>query len=374
MFRKARKALHKELEKYVFVLVVRGVTVPPDCVIHGEVTHYYTTAEELSVSPSRSLGTVWVKKKGRRSHQRLGPLTLKDSGVELPKAGDILMGELQVDKASERQFGRQKFVAERQSFKWWINYGAPLYYLATMVLKGTSETETSLRKLLKLPGDYDDVWMLARVVLFNNVRGFVDMLDPSKKDLESVKLQEGGPVQFVQQLSVWLDDFSIMTEFQKLVPSGLPQGVPSGLPQSRDNNDIPPLSAAPAYQSDFVGRRRTTRASTLFVEEYNPDFPGFHSSSGPIPPRSPQYAPNTPPYSPQYAPNTPPHSPQYAPNSPPRSPQYAPNSPPYAPNSPPYAPQPTAPRRKKNKRQTRSRSPSTTPSPSYTPSSPCQKK
>ncbi len=360
MFRKARKALHKELEKYVFVLVVRGVTVPPDCVIHGEVTHYYTTAEELSVSPSRSLGTVWVKKKGRRSHQRLGPLTLKDSGVELPKAGDILMGELQVDKASERQFGRQKFVAERQSFKWWINYGAPLYYLATMVLKGTSETETSLRKLLKLPGDYDDVWMLARVVLFNNVRGFVDMLDPSKKDLESVKLQEGGPVQFVQQLSVWLDDFSIMTEFQKLVPPGLPQGA-------RDNNDIPPLSAAPAYQSDFVGRRRTTRASTLFVEEYNPDFPGFHSSSGPIPPRSPQYAPNTPPYSPQYAPNSPPHSPQYAPNTPPHSPQYAPNS-------PPYAPQPTTPRRKKNKRQTRSRSPSTTPSPSYTPSSPCQKK
>jgi hypothetical protein len=338
MFRKARKELHQQLSKYTFTLVVQRVSVPEDCVVDGKVTHYFTTGEEMSISgaPSRNPGSVWVKKKGRRSQQYFGMLLLTDNCDQLPKLSDILVGELHTIQKSVRQFGKQKFAPESQTYKWWINHGGPLYYLATMVLNGTSKSEASLREVLKLQDDYDDVWMLARLILFNNIQGFVDMMDPVKKVVENVKLRLD-PVQFVQQLSRWLDDFTIMAEFQKRVPESAVVVVPKKV--SEADSEV------------FVGRKRRQRQE----EEYDPDRFSYGNRVSSIittetqsyqyeRPCSPDYELNSPPVSPPYAPSSPPYapsSPPYAPSSPPyapSSPPYAPSTPPYAPSSPPYAP------------------------------------
>ena len=319
MFQKARKELHKHLKKYMFSLVSRGVTIPPDCVEEGgEVSHYYTTSEELAIGSRKKGGSVWIKKKARVRQHQLGPVLLASS-TSLPKPGDVVFGE--VIRGAEQKFGKQSFKTERQSYKWWLCPGAPLYYLATMVLKGTSETEESLRKLLKLQGDYDDLWMLARVVLFNNVQCFADMLNPELQSERRVKLREQ-PAVFIQQLSLWLDDFSVLTEFQKLVPET------TSLP--------PPLSAVDPFPTkQFIGRKR--RQLEAKSEEYDPDDSnyfshrqpaGYTSGPGPSFSKSPKYAPPYAPASPPYAPVSPP----YAPASPP----YAPESPTYAPFTPPH--------------------------------------
>lgn len=342
MFKQARKELHRVLSKHVFAMVSKGVTVPADCVIDGVVTHYYTSAEELPVVSTRKGGMVWVKKKARTFHpEKLGPIELNCGREDvLPKVGDILMGELAKVESSRQQFGRQKFVAERQSYKWWAPNAAPVYYLAVMVLKGTSETEASLRSILKLDDNYDDLWMLARIVLFNNIRCVADLLLGQGSD--NVKLQMG-PVQFVQQLSLFLKDLTLMTEFQKLVPDIEPTVVVK-------ERVAPPM---PSSAAKFVGRKRRAVESSD-MEEYDPSRPSYFDFSHRQPagetampgslfsgaqstytPRSPQ-GPRSPPYAPQ----TPPHlsgpqSPPYVPCSPP----YVPCSPPYAPCSPPYKPE-----------------------------------
>jgi hypothetical protein len=374
MFQKARKELHKQLKKYTFSLVTRGITIPPDCVLeNGEVSHYYTTSDELPVASTARKGcSVWIKKKARYRHHQLGPVFFT-GGQDIPKVGDVVFGEMFQVANSERKFGKQSVKAERQSYKWWTCPGAPLYYLATMVLKGTSETEESLRKLLKLSDDYDDLWMLARVILFNNVQCFADMLNPQLQSVLNIKLHDT-PVQFVHQLSTWLNDLTIFTEFKKLLPEIMPQTLP---PLASSTSQLPPLSAVePLPVKQFVGRKRRQSSGDSFKQdthhrpdvnenkEYDPDEPGYDFShrkpaaftsapgiysskayssypqSPPYQPRSPPYQPQSPPYQPQsppYQPQSPPYQPQSPPYQP-RSPPYQPQSPPYQPRSPPYQP------------------------------------
>ena len=352
MFKKARKALHKQLSTYVFSLVTRGVTVPPDCIVNGEVTHYYTTADILSTQPGRKGGNVWIKKKARCGFQRVGPIGFHETEL-FPKEGDILCGEIATVAHTAQKFGKQKFIEERQSYRWWIGQGAPLYYLATMVLKGTSATEDDLRSLLRINNEFDDLWMLARLVLFNNIDCFVEALRSKES---TVKLQTAIPV-FLQQVSVWLDDFTVLTEFQKRVPEvsvsktlteaqGQRRQVGSNEPsQVQATNSNSPLFAPPKQkdqtQLPFVGRRRRVE------EEYNPDRPSYFDFShrrpaGEVSEAGPSLTSKTTPsfYShkiPPYVPSSPPYVPQsppYVPSSPP----YAPHTPPHAPQSPPYAP------------------------------------
>jgi hypothetical protein len=331
MFQKARKELHKHLKKYMFSLVTRAVTVPADCVLEGgEVSHYYTTTDELIVGSAKKNGSVWIKKKSRARQHQLGPVLLASSN-SLPKPGDIVFGE--AVKGPEHKFGRQSFKEERHSFKWWICPGAPLYYLATMVLKGTSETEDSLRQLLKLQGDFDDLWMLARVVLFNNVKCFVDLLDPQFQAKQSIKLREP-PAVFIQQVAVWLDDFSVITEFQRLQALS-PTNTASSIPSLAQVTSFPEGAGATTAnttlgpQRKFIGRKRpfvTEEYKTEYhPEEYNPDDTQFDFSH-----RRPAGVTSAPGPSKRYDPVTPP----YVPASPP----YVPASPPYVPTSPPYAP------------------------------------
>lgn len=311
MFKKARKELHKLLSQWTFSLITRGITIPPDCVVNGEVTHYYTTADELSISPNKKTSTVWIKKKARWVGGRwFGPIFITEETNDLPKPGEILFGEITVANGSQKEFGRQKISVEKQCYKWWQRSGEPLYYLALIVLKGTSETENSLRSILRLSTGFDDLWILARIVLFNNIQCVVNLLQPS--NTEKIKLQSK-PVQFIHGVSVFLQDMSILSEFQKLVPDTLlePLSVPTSLSLEESNNS-----------RKFVGRKR--RAST--IEEYNPDYPSYDFSNR-------QPAGETSGF--QKVIQTTTHKVSYAPQSPP----YAPQSPPYAPQSPFYEPQ-----------------------------------
>ena len=327
MFKKARKELHKQLSQWTFSLITRGITVPASCVVNDEVTHYYTTADELAVSPNKRTSTIWLKKKARWVGSRwFGPIGLSEESSDIPKAGEIVMGEIMVVPGSQKEFGRQKCSMERQTYKWWMRSGAPMYYLALMVLKGTSETEKSLRSTLKLPGDFDDLWVLARIVLFNNIQCVVDLLQPGNGD--KVKLHTN-PVKFIHDLSVFLQDMSLLTEFQKRAPATVipPPGPPG-----------PPGPQEPPQQREkvFVGRKRRATVA-VEEEEYNPEHPGYDFSH-----RKPAGETSSPPTLrhrpvPSYAPGTPPYvpaSPPYAPETPP----YAPETPPYVPASPPYYP------------------------------------
>ena len=340
MFHKARKELHKHLKRYVFTLVTKSVTIPPDCVVGGgEVSHYYTTSDELVIGSRKKSGSVWVKKKARSRHHQLGPVVLTSSNA-LPKPGDVLFGELLQVSGSERKFGKQTFKEERQAYKWWICPGAPVYYLATMVLQGTSETEESLRSLLKLEDNYDDLWMLARLVLFNNIQCFVDMLDRDIQSKQCIKLRHE-PAVFIQQLSMWLSDFSVLTEFQKRAPvASIPE------PASASGTTLEPLSAAePLPVKKFVGRKRRHDVhADSKQEEYDPDEPSYNEPSynGPSyfdfshrQPAGPTsyYRPSTPPCSPTPL-GTPPSFRRDAPppffsNTPPGTPPYAPLTPPH---------------------------------------------
>lgn len=327
MFKKARKELHKQLSQWTFSLITRGITVPATCVVNDEVTHYYTTADELAVSPNKRTSTIWLKKKARWVGSRwFGPISLCEESSDIPKAGEIVMGEIMVVQGSQKEFGRQKVSMERQTYKWWMRSGAPMYYLALMVLRGTSETEKSLRSTLKLPGDFDDLWILARIVLFNNIQCVVDLLQPGNGD--NVKLHSK-PVKFIHDLSVFLQDISLLTEFQKRVPSVV-------IPEPKA-----PLSEPRAFPTEaertekvFVGRKRRA-AAAVDMEEYNPEHPGYDFSH-----RKPAGETSSPPtlrYRESYVPGTPP----YAPDTPPyvsKTPPYAPVSPPYAPGTPPYYP------------------------------------
>lgn len=335
MFKKARKELHRVLSGWVFSMVSRGVTIPADCVVDGVVTHYYTSAEELPVAASRKGGLVWVKKKARSYHERrLGPIVLNagQGTNDLPKAGDILMGELATVESSKQQFGRQKFVAERQSYKWWMSNAAPIYYLAVMVLKGTSETEKSLRPILKLHDNCDDLWVLARIVLFNNIQCVADLM-VGRGLSEGIKLQQG-PVQFVQQLSLFLQDLTLLTEFQKLVPD---MGVMlTETKKTPGPLDLPEALRAKTDKQTFVGRKRQ---ATVLQEPYDPERPSYFDFShrqpagetaGPGPrPCSPTYALHTPsptrPCSPAYVPASPPYLPTTPPDT--YNTSYAPSSP-----------------------------------------------
>jgi hypothetical protein len=340
MFTKARKELHKHLKKYMFSLVTRAVTIPPECVTEdGEVNHYYTTSDELVVGSRNKSGSVWIKKNARSRQHQLGPVLISSS-TSLPKPGDVIFGE--VMKSSERKFGKQSFKEERQSYKWWMCPGAPLYYLATMVLKGTSETEESLRILLKLQDNYDDLWMLARVILFNNIQCFADMLNPGLHAVPCIKLREQ-PAVFVQQLSLWLDDFSILTEFQKLIPANVPLPTKNLIPPLSATQ---PLSSEPVLVKQFIGRKRRQPEKPHLLhdsreaihdsrEAYDPDEPSYKSRVNGYDFSNRQPAGLT------SAPGIPRHSPpvSFVPLSPSyelESPPYMPTTPPYMPTTPPY--------------------------------------
>ena len=405
MFEDARSTLFHTLSKWTFGTVIRQSVVPDGCVVKRDdgsqyVSHYFTTAEKLILlNNDRRKGryvrpqveTIWVKKRSRmRKGLWLGPVQLAEKSDRLPRMGDIIVGELM---EAEREVGvskkgsdKQRVRTQKKVYQWWHGDARCLWELANITLNGTTKTEQELRSILVTSDEYDDVWALARLILFGNVQCFVNStnLPPN----ERMRLNSN-PVIFIQKAASAFHDPTILTRFQNCLPDvSLPPAVPqkpiyrsgqveqnslgereeksqhtyketyNGGYGTADDSFIPisyaptsPTVFAPVRQSRFLPKSSEYQESPpVFAPKsptYNPRSPTYNPRSPTYNPRSPTYNPRSPTYnptSPTYNPRSPtynPRSPEFAPRSPtynPRSPTYNPRSPEFAPRSPTYNP------------------------------------
>jgi len=292
--------------------------------------------------------------------------------VTAPSPGDILIGKL-----DERDRDGKKLV----KFGVWYSHGSPLWALYNIVCNGTAKSELELSYDLKNNANTtgrDDIWALARLVLFGNVRAFADDYLSKKTTTGRMKLS-CQPHEFVFRCSVFFEDASMWEAFKHLVPD-VPEPHVTVEKQKRVVKvkpseahiapPLPPSTSSYTFDPSFVPNSALTLTSTstfsyndqhyhvpktppLYDEEekeevvplspcfnsgynssystdYNYDF-GLNPTSGFAPaPASPAYSPTTPPLapaSPVYSPTTPPLAPA--------SPAYSPTTPPAVPSLPP---------------------------------------
>jgi hypothetical protein len=439
-FDAARLELYECLKSWVFARVCRPCTVPADSrqIVEGEeiITYYHGIAAVinggLAVESSSELNRIWFKKPACMNYNngqvretrrervvKIGPVSIVAPDDKFfPKAGDVLMGKTFTEFNKKRKLvshpgrvaGNSDASTQHVKFTCWYPFAGPLALLFSLVCNGTSVSENDLRKELNVrylkrrgskPGD-DDVWALARLVLFGNVRAFADehlrlvqvgTVDSPRSQNEGVSQNPMNlscpPLEFVCCCSEFLKDNSLWDKFAELVPGATkPESVDSDDSSYLSENDedgintvtsiikplaIKALKPVPNSTSSVqreggvnvstahpflhaIGNRQhnfnygygsTTRnAYEKDCLGYGSTSPGNRSSAyDPTSPRpvSPAYNPTSPrPGSPAYNPTSPrPGSPAYNPTSPrPASPAYNPTSP--RPASPAY--NPTSPR------------------------------
>jgi hypothetical protein len=289
----------------------------------------------------------------------LGVVKLADAprgvhdATSIPSAGDVLVGLPVANTRKDFRDGASLLL------KNWRGGAKPLQELARVVRYGTKMSATELRDVLKQPGSAaaarflaacaddparmfpktmqercirenaqamvrgaDDVWMIARVVLYGNVKSLAHLhlvqvghdavlSDKQRTDAQDIRLSLPARV-FVEVLAERLDAPDIERVFMETLNALAPESL--GAPQ---------ITSKP---------KEAKTPASAFAPACAPTSPVYLPPS-PASPSSPAYAPS----SPSYAPTSPvfvPTSPAYAPSSP----AYAPSSPSYAPYSPPFAP------------------------------------
>lgn len=418
-FTSARRELYTQLSRYTFGKVVR-CTVPPDgqTRVGDQVTVTFfhglaTKMEHRQQLPGSRPVKLWFKKappEAARSTLSVGPLQL-DAAQEsyVPRPGDVLMGNVVPSDGPRRApaavpGGSGTGLESNDRFTFWYPHAACLEALLNYLFHGTAVPEAQLAHELRSrrKGGEDDVWAVARLILFGNVRAFAEQ-HLGSSGAKPMRLSVP-PLHFVWQCATKLDDDSIWDKFVELVPDAQPP-LEMEQPEAAKPTPlvIPPLFAAGDEPSSrdpaFVGRTRRGRSdrpsqfggpSSSFApppppaatfgsaayshhDAYSPEEPGYFK---PTPVSQPygSYAPQSPPhysspshYSSQpppsaspfmsygsYVPQSPPHpsssasssaSAHAASSAPPpvntffHNSPYQPRSPLYSPsNSPPYCP------------------------------------
>lgn len=301
-FNVARLELYACLKSWVFARVSRPCTIPADCrqVVNGEevVTYYHGLAVASGGGGLSDCGDsestdnrIWFKKppsvtynehQHRARHHKnsvnIGPVTiLPPTDKFIPKPGDVLMGKTSADGDNKRQSkghfstGNNSDThtrAQKQStkFVYWYPFASSVAVLYSLVCNGTTLSESELRKDLNAryhkrggakPGD-DDVWALARLVLFGNVRVFAEEhLRSSTSGTSGTGTDTVGdksrvatttsaptmnlscaPLQFVSCCSNFFKDESLWDAFVQLVPNAVkPRDVDSDDSSYLSEND-----------------------------------------------------------------------------------------------------------------------------------------
>lgn len=221
-FEAARKTLHAILSQWTFSTMETQCTVPKDCVDvspEGElvITHFFGTAVETppTVAPSRRRGRgrrVWFKQAARKtSAVAVGPAELlPQSKSRVPVPGDVIVGHTQ---ANDRGRGGLRYA-------WWNGAAKPLWHLARLVQCGTEVDEEDLRDMLTAWDGREDMWAVARLVLFGNVQCFAEMHNDPHGATRPPRMSLGCPAaNFVKQCAAHFMDGTIWVEFLKLAPS-----------------------------------------------------------------------------------------------------------------------------------------------------------
>lgn len=403
-FTNARRELYTQLSRYTFGKVVR-CTVPLDGQMRvGDqvtVTYFHGLATKLEhrpLAPGSRPTKLWFKKPPPDAQQRpliLGPLQLDAADDQyVPRPGDVIMGNVVPSDGARRNPKEPRDSRDgagvpesNDRFTFWHPHAACLEYLLNFLYNGTALPELQLAHELRSrrKGAEDDVWAVARLILFGNVAAFAQQHVEPDAVKRPMRLSVP-PLEFVWKCATKLDDDSIWAKFVELVPGAQPpvpapsvepeciKPAPLIIPPLFGPGDEPPVR--PSAPTAFVGRARRAKADTStfspppppppalgsasysHFDAYSPDSPSYYPPppSHPVPPHPvphsvPHYSP--PPHSPyhygSYTPQSPPHHPTYQqqhPTPPPppiasffHTPPYEPRSPLYSPsNSPPYCP------------------------------------
>ena len=306
-FSRARQVVADLFDNLVFATVMQPCTIPDSAYAEdGSVTHYFGTADERSPLQKGTRRRVWFQR-GSRMHDGfwVGPASVMEP-ADMPQTGDMLVGiAVNNEKPSKsgRMFGGLRYES-------WQAGAKPAWELARLVNAGTSASESSLRPILKTKtaGGEDEIWAIARLILFGNIAAF----NPDGKDMVLRK----SPVSFVHECSVRFSDPSIWMRYLQLFPTARPPSKPAAVMGGVQpiRNTLQPLQP---LQPDH---RR------FFVPTVPSPYEQLHHHGDQPPNLYPEFTT----YAPISADGT--HVPPHMPHSPP------PESPPYVPHSPPYLP------------------------------------
>lgn len=309
-FDAARSELFTILEPYSFARVIRKATIPDNAkeidISGKEVITYYHSIAITSEKNSR----VWFKKPVDDVSIQIGPVTIKSAPAEyIPKVGDIIMGKA-VKERKKRDRDR-----DEDSFRYidWFPNAKCFQLLFELIKNGTSVPELQLANALRTVEGRDDIFALARLILFGNVKSFADQ-HLGTATCREMKLSVP-PLEFVYHCSRRFEDDSIWNEFLKLVPDAkIPVIAAEEASPTEPVIVVKPFVRKVKPVLDLHKSIYGTTASA-----YNPDFPSYDYSGGASTaaaaytgssyaynPDSPPYNPCSPPASPLYSPVTPP--------------------------------------------------------------------
>jgi hypothetical protein len=361
----ARQKLNGILKEFALCKVSEIIKVESK---DGKPSYYHGTAITQSNSRFHSNPEkVFFDKGGRlrnQSNMEIGPCKLIDAAwgrdhfSSMPQVGDILIGVLE---PNTRQGKSARLPNVLRS---WSRHGKIIMELSRIVEFGTSMSEFETRKILKqaecsfashqmggsiLDTSSDDFWMLARLILWGNMRAFTVLHfcqttqkckdEPSGLEMEAAKdiKISLSAYEFITSISFRLEDPEILNDFLSSFVHEEKKGTPpyNAPPQ----NEYCPASSY-AYGVNTVANHAANSVGNPFgnpAAAENSVQPPFYGAQ-PLQHSQPTYAlPTYAPSSPAYAPSSPayaPSSPVYAPSSPaPGTP--VPSSPPYVPSSPP---------------------------------------
>jgi len=164
LVRKAVAQVNCELARLSFARIT-NIVRPGD-------SHYYGFATELDpLSTPPCAKTVWFCNKTPSPHF-IGPLVL-EAPTNVPTKGEIIGGEMVADDRG------------RYSFKWWWVLGANsvLNFKRLMIRPNHSHKRSiKLWELLKMPRNgVDDLYVMFRVILYNDLHVVSDQLTASTK-------------------------------------------------------------------------------------------------------------------------------------------------------------------------------------------------
>jgi hypothetical protein len=282
----------------------------------------------------------------------------RDHPSALPQIGDILIGVLESNAGGHGEKSKSRIPKVLRS---WSRHGKIIMELSRMVEFGTSVSEFDSRSILRQnecamvdqaraaaslgvnvfsvrsgASSADDFWMLARLILWGNVRPLVVLhsietgckckTEPTSAErIASSELKLScSAYDFLSGLAFKLEDYELMKDFTDALDIAVPAVAP-------------PLPPAPTFAHFGYGFVSSDALRTQTQEHVAAPVPPEANSSEYMGSVTPPFAPSSPAYmprSPAYAPS----SPAYAPSSPQQSTSISPPSPVYRPSSPVYKP------------------------------------
>jgi hypothetical protein len=365
-FPNARRKLNEILKAFCFVKVSE-VTHKPAQNGRPEFFHGLSSTQSNSRFETAS-ERVFFDKGGRLRYSAtfdIGPCKLVDAAwgrdhpSALPQIGDILVGVLEVNTGGNTKSRISKVLRS------WSRHGKIIMELSRMVEFGTSLSEFDARSILRQnecamveqarlasnmganvsssgssASSADDFWMLARLILWGNVRPLVVLhsiqtgckckIEPTSAELvasSELKLSCSA-YDFLSGLAFKLEDSELMKDFTDsleifqpiILPPMPPPPVPYHLGYGVYSHSANPAPAAQLPVSQNYAQGNVTPPYAPSSPTYVPSSPTYAPSSPTYIPSSPQHLQVQAPSSPAYlAHKSAPSSPVYRPSSPPKN-------------------------------------------------------